>query len=302
MKKHQVTCPICLDRYTDLSGQEPSTPPILALLTKCGHHFHFPCVWRWLDNNPTCPVCRRKLEISDTEIKAVTLREIHNREVDNKSEVSSVYVIDKGSLGDTMITMSDTFSDSGSYYSTHTNSNPRRHTTRAVTVSPRSVHISPRLVSSPTSTLSSNADNHSMASTQDSPQDGHSRNGSHGTYHSRNASNSTSHSRHGSQGGSQSHSRHSSQSGIQTHSRHGSEGQPLIHNLQDEAQNDPSEEQNDACNQTETQVTIPKEESEPNQVSSRHGSTSSSQSESDDGGQRNRALTPVADDNHVIHM
>ncbi len=170
VKKHQVTCPICLDRYTDKTGAELSTPPIIGLLTKCGHHFHFTCVWRWLDNNPTCPVCRRKLELSESEIKAVTLREIHNREVDNKSDLSSIYVIDKSSLydGDTLVTISDTFSDSGSY---NTNSSGRRHpiTTRAVTVSPRSVHITTHAVSSPSSTLSS-TDNHSIISTHDAEQ------------------------------------------------------------------------------------------------------------------------------------
>ena len=45
----EVLCPTCLDRY---DGDNP------ALVARCGHAFHLPCIYEWLERgHATCPVC-----------------------------------------------------------------------------------------------------------------------------------------------------------------------------------------------------------------------------------------------------
>lgn len=45
----EVECPICLKAY--VSFDKLST-------LNCGHEFHHQCVYAWLDNSPSCPMCR----------------------------------------------------------------------------------------------------------------------------------------------------------------------------------------------------------------------------------------------------
>lgn len=42
-------CPVCLDNF-----QEGAT----LVKMPCGHEFHSPCLFRWLGEHNTCPVCR----------------------------------------------------------------------------------------------------------------------------------------------------------------------------------------------------------------------------------------------------
>ena len=44
------TCSICLE------------PSCGVKLPACGHCFHKPCIFAWLEDNDTCPVCRQKQE------------------------------------------------------------------------------------------------------------------------------------------------------------------------------------------------------------------------------------------------
>jgi hypothetical protein len=46
-------CPTCLEAYTK------DNPKVTAA---CGHSFHLPCIYEWLERSPTCPVCGRKME------------------------------------------------------------------------------------------------------------------------------------------------------------------------------------------------------------------------------------------------
>lgn len=46
-------CPTCLEAYT---GDNP------RVTAACGHSFHLPCIYEWLERAPTCPVCGRKME------------------------------------------------------------------------------------------------------------------------------------------------------------------------------------------------------------------------------------------------
>ncbi|KAG2484709.1 hypothetical protein HYH03_016537 [Edaphochlamys debaryana] len=41
-------CPTCLDPY---SAENPK------IFTECGHHFHMPCIYAWLERKTTCPMC-----------------------------------------------------------------------------------------------------------------------------------------------------------------------------------------------------------------------------------------------------
>ncbi|KAL6762274.1 hypothetical protein V8C86DRAFT_2519064 [Haematococcus lacustris] len=47
-------CPTCLEQYSD---DNPKT------FTECGHHFHLPCLYEWLERKDTCPLCERKITL-----------------------------------------------------------------------------------------------------------------------------------------------------------------------------------------------------------------------------------------------
>lgn len=47
-------CGICFNEKTDF-------------LTRCGHRFHHTCISRWLDRNPSCPTCRKRVVLYDTK-------------------------------------------------------------------------------------------------------------------------------------------------------------------------------------------------------------------------------------------
>ncbi|GFR44015.1 hypothetical protein Agub_g5170 [Astrephomene gubernaculifera] len=46
-------CPTCLEPYSD------DNPKIF---TGCGHHFHLPCIYAWLERRDTCPMCGARME------------------------------------------------------------------------------------------------------------------------------------------------------------------------------------------------------------------------------------------------
>ncbi|XP_019155343.1 PREDICTED: probable E3 ubiquitin-protein ligase HIP1 [Ipomoea nil] len=47
-------CCICLEGFRRGRGV------VIASLSPCSHRFHYTCIARWLDNKPTCPICRRR--------------------------------------------------------------------------------------------------------------------------------------------------------------------------------------------------------------------------------------------------
>ena len=49
-------CPTCLEAYT------VDNPRMVA---KCGHHYHLPCIYAWLERSPTCPMCGRTLQCDE---------------------------------------------------------------------------------------------------------------------------------------------------------------------------------------------------------------------------------------------
>jgi len=46
-------CPICLEL------QAPGAESVVMLV--CGHKYHESCIRRWLEEQPTCPVCKKNL-------------------------------------------------------------------------------------------------------------------------------------------------------------------------------------------------------------------------------------------------
>jgi hypothetical protein len=45
-------CPTCLEPY------DADNPRVTA---RCGHHYHLPCIYEWLERAPTCPMCGRDM-------------------------------------------------------------------------------------------------------------------------------------------------------------------------------------------------------------------------------------------------
>ncbi|PNW79902.1 hypothetical protein CHLRE_08g371400v5 [Chlamydomonas reinhardtii] len=46
-------CPTCLEAYTT---ENPK------IFTECGHHFHMPCIYAWLERKDTCPMCESPMQ------------------------------------------------------------------------------------------------------------------------------------------------------------------------------------------------------------------------------------------------
>ena len=51
-------CPTCLEPYTE---EDPK------IVTKCGHDFHLPCIYEWLERAKTCPVCFRPMSFEELQ-------------------------------------------------------------------------------------------------------------------------------------------------------------------------------------------------------------------------------------------
>ena len=72
--KHTPECSICLNRPTKKKE---------IFKTKCGHVFHETCIYNWLLENETCPVCRNVVPVSINFDISVT-KEIANRIPNNE--------------------------------------------------------------------------------------------------------------------------------------------------------------------------------------------------------------------------
>lgn len=45
----------------------------IGLIKKCGHYFHFECIWEWLERKRDCPICRESCQLSETDLRGVSL-------------------------------------------------------------------------------------------------------------------------------------------------------------------------------------------------------------------------------------
>lgn len=64
-------CAICLEKLRKSADTEIALGP-LGLLRDCQHVFHFDCIWRWLEVQKRCPLCRIQVTLSTTDIIALT--------------------------------------------------------------------------------------------------------------------------------------------------------------------------------------------------------------------------------------
>jgi hypothetical protein len=48
----------CLALLTCLTLLPADNPKVF---TRCGHHFHMPCIYEWLERKDTCPMCESKM-------------------------------------------------------------------------------------------------------------------------------------------------------------------------------------------------------------------------------------------------
>lgn len=53
--EEQITCPICCDPYKS------------PVFVPCGHTFCQKCMKMWLNQNSTCPVCKKRVSQSDVK-------------------------------------------------------------------------------------------------------------------------------------------------------------------------------------------------------------------------------------------
>lgn len=65
-----LACAICLDDYSEHVYAKHVQGNHVGVLVKCGHFFHFECLWQWLKTQMTCPVCRNDVQWSERHIKA----------------------------------------------------------------------------------------------------------------------------------------------------------------------------------------------------------------------------------------
>ncbi|RIA96346.1 hypothetical protein C1645_673826, partial [Glomus cerebriforme] len=54
----QASCPICLEHFSLSTEQEHD--PVRQM--PCGHVFCESCLFQWLRQNNTCPLCRKEIE------------------------------------------------------------------------------------------------------------------------------------------------------------------------------------------------------------------------------------------------
>ncbi|KNZ57423.1 uncharacterized protein VP01_2162g1 [Puccinia sorghi] len=57
--RHTDACAICLENCIQPDKQYNAGEATLSVFPDCNHCFHTACLRRWLDNNLTCPMCRR---------------------------------------------------------------------------------------------------------------------------------------------------------------------------------------------------------------------------------------------------
>ena len=68
-----ATCVICLNNLWPENNKSPSSSTKDSLpvkeLSGCGHRFHGECIFRWIANNNTCPLCRKP---------AISIKQFHS--------------------------------------------------------------------------------------------------------------------------------------------------------------------------------------------------------------------------------
>ena len=69
------SCPICLD---NISINSVSVNHKNKCVLGCGHKFHCDCITEWMKNSNTCPMCREKITIKESEVDVISLEQINH--------------------------------------------------------------------------------------------------------------------------------------------------------------------------------------------------------------------------------
>lgn len=59
-----VTCAICFDMLWKRKNDKFVNEKAIFELPKCRHAFHVECALKWITENRSCPVCRKKVKMS----------------------------------------------------------------------------------------------------------------------------------------------------------------------------------------------------------------------------------------------
>ena len=71
LKDMRDACAICIDSY------DPDASSVfVGLINHCGHYFHFECLWNWLEINQTCPICRVRCDLAESDIRGLSLAHV----------------------------------------------------------------------------------------------------------------------------------------------------------------------------------------------------------------------------------
>ncbi len=54
----ETTCAVCLEGVGGDGEADEAGEPATVVFPGCGHAFHRPCLWAWVQHHGTCPVCR----------------------------------------------------------------------------------------------------------------------------------------------------------------------------------------------------------------------------------------------------
>jgi hypothetical protein len=60
-----LTCRQLLSKMPFCSSTPAENP---KTFTECGHHFHLPCLYEWLERKDVCPLCESKISFPGMQI------------------------------------------------------------------------------------------------------------------------------------------------------------------------------------------------------------------------------------------
>lgn len=102
-------CVVCFDEFIKSTdpiteetedGEEPAVKAgraaasVLGIIRKCGHYFHFNCVWDWIQRENNCPLCRTVIDVTKDAIKTVQYDDVRYA-LERNSAYSTIGTVSK---------------------------------------------------------------------------------------------------------------------------------------------------------------------------------------------------------------
>ena len=98
MMQNSTSCPAVVQSSDlpnnikqDLSRDSFMKKELVLGLLKCGHTFHFECIWKWMQSRTKCPVCRSYTLMNQDDIRAVSIFAVFP-DLDPKNKESKVTI------------------------------------------------------------------------------------------------------------------------------------------------------------------------------------------------------------------